>query len=214
MLHLNCMEDHAEFTHPQASIEGTKHPDRLLNQTLDSSAERSKQPSSVEEKDQLKAVRRRLQQHQVREETGLPPRILEPISTSKQNPLEKAKSALIKTLDNTQLLSIMVFQLGGIHPWRVNGRWAWVVEPWADIKSDSRQSQDFHPENIYESYFLELKKRGVGIIDKKHFPNGRLPSLRFSGLGGLQYLDHHRIYGAKMAGMRIVINPSREQTFN
>lgn len=208
------MEDQSELSSQGGSLEGIKQPERSLNQTSDSVTEKSPQPHSAEEEDQLEVVRRRLQQHQVREEVGLSHTAPEPKAISKPNLLEKAKSTLIKALDNTQLLSIMVFQLGGIHPWRVNGRWAWVVEPWADIKSDSRQPQDFHPENIYESYFLELKKRGVGIIDKKHLPNGRLPSLRFSGLSGLQYLDHHRIYGAKMAGMRIAVNPSREQTFN
>lgn len=128
-------------------------------------------------------------------------------------PLKKLPGLVLdKAVWNTRLAATMVAQLGALHPWRVNGKWRLVLEPWAVIHDDPRQlGQD---NNIHLDRFSDPSLKGVTTLDERHMPEGEIPTIVLDGLG-LQKRDHNRIDAALGLKKRIVVNISRDKgTFN
>jgi len=104
---------------------------------------------------------------------------------------------------NARLTSIMIFQLGGLRPARIDGKWRWVIEPWARIEVDPYQG-DIGDMEYYQDKFKQLKKEGVRIINMERI-GGETPRVRPVGVSGLQLLDHRRIFSAQGARLPIVV---------
>lgn len=138
----------------------------------------------------------------------------QPTQTSR-TVLQKIGHVLSETKDQAQLTSIMIAQLGGIHPARVDGGWHWVAGKWAKIEYDSKQWESAGADtDYYHRMFQKLKDQGIKIIGKADLPNGDIPDLRPLGLTGLQYLDHNRIKAALDLGLEIRVEFSHYDTYN
>jgi len=129
--------------------------------------------------------------------------------------LQKIGHLISETKDQAQLTSIMIAQLGGIHPARVDGGWHWVAGKYANIAYDPRQWEPAGIDNhFYHKKFKPLKDKGVKIIGRADLPNGEIPHLRPLGLTGLQYLDHNRIKAALDLGLEIRVEFDHYDTYN
>ncbi|NTU46535.1 hypothetical protein HGA88_02830 [Candidatus Roizmanbacteria bacterium] len=110
-----------------------------------------------------------------------------------------------KVGDYGKLGALMLFNLGEIHPWRVNGRWCLVAEPSARILDDPKQNKRIelygNDENDYYYFkFKAMKEGGQRIVDLSE----KNPSITSRGVF-FQALDHRRIAAAQALKMPIVI---------
>lgn len=126
------------------------------------------------------------------------------VSSEKKAISQKNTSLTRKILNNSRLLTISAFQLGGLHPQRIDGKWEWVIEPWARVSDDPRQRST---ENFdkYIDIALDEKERGAKVLDYEKL-GGENPDVWPSGLWGLQLVDHRRIKAAQAAGVAIEVN--------
>lgn len=129
--------------------------------------------------------------------------------------LEKIGDFASRASEQTKQASIMFWQVGGIHPWIVDGGLHWVVEPWAKISDDPNQWEPVGTDTeFYHREYKILKERGVKTIGEKelraigekHQQEIGIPTLRPLPPAELQYLDHNRIKAAKSEGLRIRVD--------
>ena len=135
-------------------------------------------------------------------------------SKSSQSILQKAGDIISKAAWEARLTSIMFCEFGSFHPAYVNGRWCWVVRPWAHIKWNSRQPTDYGDATYYRETFDRLKAEGkTKIIDMEQL-GGETPYVRPVGIWGLELLDTRRILAAKGSKLPIIVKVSNRESFD
>ncbi len=115
---------------------------------------------------------------------------------------EKIKSSLANAAWGTKIAATSVLQLGGLHPWRSNGEWVWVLEPWARWSDDPKQRLYSSSNDQYFKSFQSHKGRVLNLKSQGY----ENPAITPDGIGGIQLLDHTRIHEARNAGKGIVVN--------
>jgi hypothetical protein len=109
---------------------------------------------------------------------------------------QKLKNTASNIAWNTRLGFTMLAQLGGLHPWRSEGKWVWVLEPWARVHDDPRQKGYTDESDFYRDRFNASKTRLLNLPSM----GLKTPSITMDGFGGIQLLDHRRILEAQRAG--------------
>ena len=100
----------------------------------------------------------------------------------------------------------VVSQFGGIHPSRHEGKWVWVLEPWARFHDDPRQRGYSNESDHYAKLFSSVKGRTIHMTELA----GENPSVVPDGAsGGIKLMDHRRIHEARRAGKAIEVNMQR-----
>ena len=126
--------------------------------------------------------------------------------------VRRIEKIISDTVFNAQLFAVMSLQFGGIHPERIEGKWYWVMEPWARFKDDPVQGSSwgayYGTDNRYYKYFKDLKKQGKKIIVPEDLGN-QAPLMFVNGLS-LVAADRYRIHGARDAKISIVIYPTND----
>lgn len=128
-----------------------------------------------------------------------------------------------KTAHTIQMGMVMVNQAGALHPAFVNGRFLWVLEPWAQRLRMIEQNEiggphDFGSDNKYDEVFRDMREQRGGkrfvitsevmaqipVNDKQQYDRS-LPSLAIVGVDAF-VMNHHRINGAASAGLPIEVH--------
>lgn len=131
--------------------------------------------------------------------------------------LQKTGEVISKAAREARMAATMAAQFGGIHPWLIDGKWRWVIEPWARFEIDPHQHEwDRGMNSSLLDRFWELKAEGVKTISAKHLANyNGVPKIMLILPLGLQYVNQHRIQAAQAAGLRIEVDILRGyDTFN
>lgn len=116
--------------------------------------------------------------------------------------INRLKATTLDAVWTGKLLATSIIQLGGLHPWRSNGKWVWVLEPWANIHDDPRQSSYSTDSQFYSDKFRGSNSR-ILDLDKMGLET---PKVTLDGPGLVQLLDHRRIREAKRSKKAIVVN--------
>lgn len=122
-----------------------------------------------------------------------------------------------------QMGMVMVNQVGALHPAFVNGRFMWVLEPWAQRLRMIEQNEiggphDFGPDNKYDEVFGDMRERRGGkrfvitsevmaqipVNDRQQYER-YIPSIAIVGVDAF-VMNHHRINGAASAGLPIEVH--------
>lgn len=116
---------------------------------------------------------------------------------------QKIKASAGKMAWNTKLGITALAQLGALHPWKSEGKWVWVLEPWARTHDDPRQTGYSNGSDYYTNLFSKTDKR---VIDMTSL-GGENPVVTPDGTtGGIQLVNHRRIHEAQRQGKAIVVN--------